>query len=225
MYASYGEGYAMFPSKIMSDIEKALYQTVVEDICQDFQAVNLLDIGCGNGKLLFYMQRRVPEAFLTGIDLSERCIRQANRYLVRYRHSVDDSKLRFMVGDIVSLPFEDDRFDKVVSTCALHHFPDLTLSFAEIHRVLKTGGKALMYDFRKEASYEDVCQTMREWSANKIRFLRPWLLRKWMREYSDSYVPENLVINLAQYSGFKFHRLTTFFLKQRPVMFKLLLVK
>lgn len=215
----------MLPAKKMPAIEKDFYQSVAEDVCRDFQAVSLLDIGCGDGKLLFYVQRRVPEAFLTGIDLSGSCIRQANGYLYPYRHLVDDNKLRFLVGNASALPFEDARFDQVVSTCALHHFPDLTRCFAEIHRVLKPGGKAAIYDFRKEASYEEVRRTMREWSADKAWFLRPWLLRKWMREYGDSYVPEHRVMSLARYSGFESYRLTTFFLRQRPVMFKLLLVK
>lgn len=215
----------MLIQKKMTAIEKILYQMVAEDICQDFRTGSLLDVGCGDGKLLSYIQRLVPDAVLTGIDFSKKNIKQANKFLDQSAKSGDvEGNLKFMVGDIQALPIENDKFDRAVSTCALHHFPYIARSFAEIYRVLKPGGTALIYDFRKEASYEDMYWLMYEWSANITSIFRPWILKKWMREYYD-YVPQNRLIDAAQSSRFKNYRLEKFFLIQRPVFFKLLLEK
>jgi ubiquinone/menaquinone biosynthesis C-methylase UbiE len=54
----------------------------------------------------------------------------------------------FTVGDVASLPFSDASFDVVVSTLSMHHWDDRQAGLAEIGRVLRPGGRALVWDFR-----------------------------------------------------------------------------
>ncbi|CAN5881681.1 hypothetical protein BH18ACT11_BH18ACT11_10920 [soil metagenome] len=54
----------------------------------------------------------------------------------------------FLVGDVASMPFDDGSFDLVVSTLSMHHWADPTVGLAEIGRVLRPGGRALVWDFR-----------------------------------------------------------------------------
>ena len=54
----------------------------------------------------------------------------------------------FLVGDVASLAFPDGSFDLVVSTLSMHHWADPTAGLAEIGRVLRPGGRALVWDFR-----------------------------------------------------------------------------
>ncbi|MCF8011817.1 MAG: class I SAM-dependent methyltransferase [Clostridiales bacterium] len=215
----------MFISRKTTALEKLLYKTLSEDICQDFKSGSLLDVGCGNGNLLFYIQQLAPEAFFTGIDFSAKCIKQANKFLHNKELEKVKDKIKFMQGDILDLPIQDNVFDRVISTCAVHHFPDTAGSFAEIYRVLKPGGQALIYDFRKEAPYKEIYQTMKEWSANSISIFSPWVTKKWAQEYWDKYVPRDQVINAVQSTNFTSYQLGTFHLKQRPIFFKLLLIK
>ena len=49
---------------------------------------------------------------------------------------------------MASLPFESGSIDLVVSTLSLHHWPNPGAGFAEIARVLRPGGVALVYDLR-----------------------------------------------------------------------------
>lgn len=44
------------------------------------------------------------------------------------------------------MPFPDASFDLVVSSLSAHHWPDSAAGFAEIRRVLRPGGHALVYD-------------------------------------------------------------------------------
>jgi SAM-dependent methyltransferase len=52
------------------------------------------------------------------------------------------------VGDVAALAFPDQSFDLVVSTLSMHHWADPTAGLAEIGRVLRPGGRALIWDFR-----------------------------------------------------------------------------
>jgi SAM-dependent methyltransferase len=46
-----------------------------------------------------------------------------------------------VVADAESLPFEDQSFDLVLGHAVLHHVPHLERAFAELHRVLRPGGR------------------------------------------------------------------------------------
>lgn len=102
----------------------------------------ILDLGCGPGGLAVELVARLPEARIVGLDLSPSMIERAKR------HEAAGGRLRFVVGDAVDLPFEAETFDVVVSTLSLHHWAEPAASLAEIRRVLRPGGFALLYDFR-----------------------------------------------------------------------------
>ena len=59
--------------------------------------------------------------------------------------------MRYLAQDI---PFPDHHFDLVLSSLMLHHLPaELKRSgFAEVHRVLKSGGRFLAVDFEPPAA-------------------------------------------------------------------------
>lgn len=50
------------------------------------------------------------------------------------------SNIDFRQGDVGALPFEDERFDIVLSLNGFHAFPDKDAAYRETHRVLKSGG-------------------------------------------------------------------------------------
>jgi SAM-dependent methyltransferase len=62
------------------------------------------------------------------------------------RHATTDGRLRFIVGNAEAMPFTDRSVDLVVSTLSLHHWKKPAAVFAEVSRVLRPGGVALIYD-------------------------------------------------------------------------------
>jgi ubiquinone/menaquinone biosynthesis C-methylase UbiE len=54
------------------------------------------------------------------------------------------------------MPFSDASFDFVVSQAAFKNFPDPVAALDEIHRVLRPGGRASIFDLRKDAPREAI---------------------------------------------------------------------
>jgi len=92
----------------------------------------ILDLGCGNGRLLQIIGERGIEYF--GVDTSEKLIRIAREKYPNHN---------FQTADALSLPFSDNFFDKVYSIAVLHHIPSgefRSKFLKEAKRVLKPGG-------------------------------------------------------------------------------------
>ncbi len=123
-----------------------LYRRVAEEAALELEdrglsrRAHVVDLGCGTGDLVMALSQRLRDARIVGIDLS------ASMLLYAGRHATTDGRLRFVVGDAASLPFDDASVDLVVSTLSLHHWSEPADAFAEIARVLRPGGVALIYD-------------------------------------------------------------------------------
>jgi SAM-dependent methyltransferase len=131
---------------VFAPIFEHLYRRVAEDVALEAAARGrshrpaIVDLGCGPGDLVVAISRRLRDARIVGIDVS------ASMLLWASRHATTDGRLRFMVADAADLPFDDASVDLVVSTLSLHHWAEPSDAFAEIARVLRPGGVALIYD-------------------------------------------------------------------------------
>ena len=97
--------------------------------------VRVLDAGAGTGALARWIAARQPAAHLTMLDQSRGMLARAG-----------DIWGRHMIGDIATLPFEEDEFDVVVSAWALEAIPDTRRAILELLRVVREGG-TLCYCF------------------------------------------------------------------------------
>ena len=97
----------------------------------------LLEVGSGQGIFLNRLYARY-RARCYGVDISPRSVSYADR---RFR----SPRLSYLVGNATRLPFEDASFDFVVSFDVLEHVQDQPEAVREMLRVLKPGGKILIY--------------------------------------------------------------------------------
>jgi SAM-dependent methyltransferase len=109
---------------------------------------SILEVGCGQGTDALYCCRQmdVGGSYL-GVDYSDCSVASARKSLQQCR-----DRLRvvpeFHVGNAESLEFESGRFDCVTSIGVLHHTPKTEEAIAEVHRVLKPGGTAVIALYR-----------------------------------------------------------------------------
>jgi SAM-dependent methyltransferase len=106
----------------------------------------VLEVGCGPGHLSIRLARQ-HGLEVTGLDLDPAMIQRARTNVDRLGDG-DERRPSFLVGDVASLAFPDGSFDRVVSTLSMHHWADPAAGLAEIGRVLRPGGGALVWDFR-----------------------------------------------------------------------------
>lgn len=99
---------------------------------------SLLDVGCGRGELLRALATRFPAAGrLVGVDPSLAMLAQAKRGL-------KSPAIEWVLGEIEALPFDDASFDWVVCDCSFNHAADPARAAAELFRVLKPNGRAVV---------------------------------------------------------------------------------
>lgn len=97
----------------------------------------VLDAGCGPGRELQRIARKVPEGEVVGIDLSQGMVKCAHRSA--RAHGLRNCA--FVQSDVGDLPENfAGEFDVVYSCLAHHHYPEPPQATREIIRVLRPGG-------------------------------------------------------------------------------------
>lgn len=93
--------------------------------------VHILDIGCGNGKLLGYLQRKTG-AFIHGFDYSSQAIASAKRLF--------DYKADFREEIIGEISYPENSFDVIISMDSMYFAKDMTAFTAQIKTWLRSNG-------------------------------------------------------------------------------------
>jgi len=82
-----------------------------------------------------------PGQDILAIDINPEMLRRAQRRRQDY-----PGKLEFLLADAQGLPLADASFDTVVTSCTLCSVPDPVRALRQFHRVLKPGGRLLMFE-------------------------------------------------------------------------------
>jgi ubiquinone/menaquinone biosynthesis C-methylase UbiE len=105
----------------------------------------VLDVCCGTGTLTLAARERVgPAGRVAGVDASAEMVARSRHKAQRL--AVDVS---FQEAQAQDLPFADASFDVVLCSLGFHHLPESArgAALAEMHRVLKPGGRVLLAEF------------------------------------------------------------------------------
>lgn len=78
---------------------------------------------------------------ITAIDISPKMLEQAKDRLAAY-----DGTITAQVMDVHEMPFEPESFDQVFTSCTFCSVPDPVKGLRALHRVLRPGGKLMMFE-------------------------------------------------------------------------------
>ena len=118
-----------------------LDETAVRIFTPALEGLDLLDAACGTGRRLVFRGSAPRSA--AGVDLVFEMLARGRR--VTGRPSGTGA------ADVRALPFPAERFDVAWCRLAAGHLPSLAPLYAELARVLRTGGCAVVTDFHPEA--------------------------------------------------------------------------
>lgn len=110
----------------------------LEDTMQINSETKVIDIACGKGSTSFYLAEKYG-CSVVGIDLSEKLIQEANDTCKKKNLN---NQVKFLVGNAMDLPFEDNQFDVAISQGILVFVDNKIKTINEASRVIKDGGKA-----------------------------------------------------------------------------------
>lgn len=111
-----------------------VFSELLGDVCNG----KCLEVGCGRGSISSYFADKGFDCVL--LDSSEAVLKTAEDIFKQNGHVAE-----FIHGDALSLPFDPDSFDVVVSIGLLEHFEDVKKLMEEQVRVLRPGGLFLGY--------------------------------------------------------------------------------
>ena len=117
--------------KLVKEYEGA----VINEFLQPAIGEKILDAGCGSG--IFTLDFLAAGAHVVGLEISLPMLAEARNKTAAY-------PFFGVQGDILSLPFQNDTFDKVVSVTALEFIEDARGAVEEMFRVTRSGGAVVV---------------------------------------------------------------------------------
>lgn len=118
----------------MANREGAMNLAAILHLLEKVDGAGLLDIGCNAGSFSVEVGKAIGTDHIAGIDIDPECLKAAEAKGIRA--VCHDANTRF--------PFPDSSFDVVIANQLLEHLNDADVFFAEVHRVLKSGGYAVI---------------------------------------------------------------------------------
>ena len=144
----------------------------------------VLEIGCGTGTLSLAAKAQAgPPGEVVGLDIAPEMVAVASRKAARKNIEVS-----FQVGSMASIPFPDNRFNIVICSFMIFHMPEdvRRKGFAEIYRVLKSGGHLCILDvvqlgklYRQEYDVRELVPVLKEYSFSEVETAKANIMSIW----------------------------------------------
>ena len=122
---AFGEDFSQDGFSDINQLDKILSMVDIDD------RANVLDVGCGNGKMLEYIHYKTG-ASIYGFDYSENAINSARKRM--------GERGDFKVAIIGEAEYEDNKFDLITSMDTMYFAPNMTAFVSQIYRWLKSKG-------------------------------------------------------------------------------------
>lgn len=121
---------------------------------------------------------------ISGLDISETFVGIARANAAKAGANVD-----FRRGNASNMPFGNESFDFLLCRAAFKNFSEPQRALEEMHRVLKSGGQALIIDLRRDAPQESINQAINDMHLGTVNGILTKLTFRFMllkRAYTKS---------------------------------------
>lgn len=118
-----------------------LEEDIVIKLVNACKGDSILDVGCGTGRYA----KKFAIADYVGIDFSRNMLKVAKKKV----------QAKFVLGDIVNMPFPDCSFDKIVCCLVISHVHKIGAVLKEMSRVLKEDGYIVLTTLHPDTDFTD----------------------------------------------------------------------
>lgn len=141
MFDSIAQRYDLLNSILSLRIHKLWRQKALKTL-KKHQANQILDIATGTGDFAIAIRRALPQAKITGIDISSAMLNIAQKKITKL-----NANIQLLQGDAEKLPFENGEFDAISIGFGVRNFQNLKQGLQECFRVLHSGGILVILEF------------------------------------------------------------------------------
>lgn len=142
MFDSIAPAYDFMNRAMTFGIDK-LWRRAAVKILQHERHDDILDIATGTGDLAIMIAKMLDPLSVIGVDLSAGMIEIGRK---KVSEAGLDDIVSLGIGDCLQLPFTDNSFDCITCAYGVRNFQDLQAGYNEMHRVLRTGGIAVILE-------------------------------------------------------------------------------
>ncbi len=154
------------------------------------------DLGCGNGELLAVVASKMD--WMIGVDRSKIMLEESQR---KFKELKIVAELR--IGEIESLPIEDNEIDSALISMVLHHLESPELALLEAARVVKKDGKLLVVELDKHSNEVVRNKFGHRWLGFEQSELVSWLWSAGFKLEKVTDLPLSLELNAKFYHTVK----------------------
>ena len=144
MFADIAHRYDLL-NRLITGGQDGTWRRKVVELCQLPPGGRLLDVGTGTGDIAFEARRAYPDSEVIGCDFTYEMMavgeKKKDDQALRRAGADAASRVEFVQGDGLRLPFADGYFDAVTSGFLLRNVTDIDICLAEQRRVTKPGGR------------------------------------------------------------------------------------
>lgn len=108
----------------------------------------LLDVAGGTGDIAMLAEKICPKLAITLCDINTAMLEQGR---ARARDTNTLTSAKWITGNAQMLPFDDASFDRVSIAFGIRNVTDIPKALAEMHRVLRPGGRFVCLEFSRPA--------------------------------------------------------------------------
>lgn len=148
MFDSIASRYDLLNKVLSAGVDKGWRKKTIQEL-EKLQPQSILDIATGTADLALESMKLKPSEII-GIDIS-------NKMLDIGRHKIMEKGfqgiIRLEQADSENIPYPDNRFDAITVAFGVRNFEHLEKGLAEMYRVLKPGGKAVILEFSQPSKF------------------------------------------------------------------------
>jgi tRNA (cmo5U34)-methyltransferase len=171
-------------------------------IPDDIEPQQILDLGCGTGNLTEAALKYYPTAHIHALDISADRLNECKQRFPKKRN------VHFHKQDFTQLDFEEESFDLIISSIAIHHIDNNAKAalYDTIYSILKPGGVFVFADQTSGITEEIYQKHIGRWKEEALKLgstEADWKL--WMRHQDahDHHAPVTWHLGQLEAAGFE----------------------